>query len=182
MFLIMDETSRGTAALTVAELVEPESLSTTIRLARFLAHVGAPADGAALLEDALSTAETELEPKDQLLVAEMWVLAREFDAAIAALRRAERLDPENGKAAMIMGQMYLHWEQYDEAAETLGRAARLYGEEAPPEVHYLLAVALINLEEYGTARRTLRMLDEKSRYYTKAAALQKFIDAAEKRS
>ncbi len=179
MFLLMEDTQRGTSAAAIAEHIQPESRATTVRLARFLAHVGMPADGAALLQRTFSEGEESEAPvtlEHQLLLAEMWVLAREFDAAIAAFERAEQIDPENGKAAWIMGQMYLHWERYTEAARALTRAATLYGEAAPAQVHYLLAIAHINLKDYAAAQLALRLLADDSAYAERGKALRIYIE------
>ena len=182
VLLLMEETQSGTAALAIAEQLKPESRASAVRLARFLAHVGMPADGAQLLAAAFASGESPVTLKHQLLLAEMWLLAREFDAAIAAFERAEEIDPHDGKAAWIMGQMYLHWERYADAATTLSRAALLYGEEAPGQVHYLLAISFINLKDYPAARRALRMLGEEGAYAAKGAALERYIDNVSKPS
>ncbi len=182
VFLLMEENQRGTAALAIAEQLQPEDRVTTVRLARFLAHVGMPVDGAQLLAAEFAAGEPPVALKHQLLLAEMWLLAREFDAAIAAFERAEQIDPSDGKAAWIMGQMYLHWERYAEAAATLSRAALLYGEQAPGQVHYLLAISYINLKDYAAARRALRMLGEDRTYAAKGAALERYIDNVTKPS
>jgi len=176
MFLLMEQTSRGTAAAWVAELIVPDSRATTVRLARFMAHVGIPAEGATLLQAAFQDAEPSVSLEHQLLLAEMWVLAREFDQAIAAFQRAEQIDPNDGKAAWIMGQMYLHWERYPEAAQTLARAALLFGEDAPAQVHYLLAIAHINLRDFDAARAALRLLADDAVYAERGAALRRYIE------
>ena len=103
LFLIMEQTPRGTASLAIAEHLKPESLPTSRRLARFLAHAGAPLDGAELLAGALQRSDEPLELEDQLLLAQMWVLAREFDAAVVALQAAEDIDEGSGRAALILG-------------------------------------------------------------------------------
>ena len=72
--------------------------------------------------------------------------------------------------------MFLHWEQYEKAAAALGRAVSRYGESAPAQSHYLLAVALINLGEYNSAQHSLLLLSEDAEYAGKSAALQRYID------
>lgn len=181
-FLLMENTGRGTAAASIAEHIQTDSRATTVRLARFLAHVGMPAEGALLLERVFQDADPAVSLEHQLLLAEMWVLAREFDAAIGAFERAEQIEPDDGKAAWIMGQMYLHWERYQEAAQSLVRAALLYGEQAPAQVHYLLAIAHINLKDYDAARTALRLLVEDDQYADRGAALNRYIDNVTKPS
>ena len=109
----------------------------------------------------------------------MWVLAREFDAAIAALETAESLNPDDGKPAKVMGQLYLHWEQYQFAREALDRAAAVYASTEPEETHaevnYLLAIAHINLKQYNAALVALDRMAGDSAYDTRGAALERFI-------
>ena len=191
VLLLLEDIPRGTAALSVAEQIQEESFEQTRRLARFLAHVGLPADAAELLAKALEkndrsseATQTEVMKEsdiagDYLLLAEMWVLAREFDAAVAALKQAEMLSPEDGKPALVMGQLYLHWEQYQPASQALGRAAAIYASVAPEESHaevnYLLAIAHINLKQYDEALVALDRLNMDDAYSARGAALERFI-------
>ena len=191
VLLLLEDIPRGTAALSIAEQIKPESFVQTRRLARFLAHVGLPADAAALLAAALEQADKQSATpqadatdesdtaSDYLLLAEMWVLAREFDAAVAALEQAEALSPEDGKPAFVMGQLYLHWEQYQSASQALGRAAAVYAsaepEESHGEVNYLLAIAHINLKQYDAALVALDRLANDEAYTARGDALERFI-------
>lgn len=191
VLLLLEDVPRGTAALSIAEQIKPDSSVQTRRLARFLAHVGLPADGAALLAAALEQADKQsVTPQadatddgdtasDYLLLAEMWVLAREFDNAVAALEQAETLTPEDGKPALVMGQLYLHWEQYESASQALDRAAAVYASAAPEESHgevnYLLAIAHINLKQYDAALVVLDRLANIEAYTARGAALERFI-------
>ncbi len=191
VLLLLEDIPRGTAALSIAEQIKPESFVQTRRLARFLAHVGLPVEAAALLAAALEQADKQsVTPEadaaddgdtasDYLLLAEMWVLAREFDAAVAALGQAEALSPEDGKPALVMGQLYLHWEKYQSASEALDRAAAVYAsaepEESHGEVNYLLAIAHINLKQYDAALVALDRLANDEAYTARGAALERFI-------
>jgi tetratricopeptide (TPR) repeat protein len=191
VLLLLEDVPRGTAALSLAEQIKPESFEQTRRLARFLAHAGLPADAAELLAAALEQVDNQGETPptdarsstdaaaDYLLLAEMWVLAREFDAAIASLEVAETMNPDDGKPAMVMGQLYLHWEQYQSASQALDRAAAVYALAEPEETHaqvnYLLAIAHINLKQYDAALVALDRLAGDKAYDKRGAALERFI-------
>ena len=46
---------------------------------------------------------------------------------------------------MLIGQLYVQREEYRPARTALLTSVRAYGEEAPPQAYYLLAVVEINL-------------------------------------
>lgn len=179
VLLLMDDIQRGTAALSIATVIEPGTYEQRRRLARFLAHVGMPLDGAETLLAAMQEYPEAAAPDDQLLLAEMWLLARDTDAALPALQEAQALMPDDGKASMILGQVHLHWERYEQARDALQLAVNAYGEETPAEVYYLLAICHINLKQHQAARRALVFLDGDAEYANKAAQLSRFITSRE---
>ena len=61
---------------------------------------------------------------------------------------------EDGEPNLIRGQLLLHWERYEEAAEQLGDAVAKYGESAPPDAWYFLALAEANLNRSDAARES----------------------------
>ncbi len=179
VLLLMEEIPRGTAALAVAEHVKPGTFEQRRRLARFLAHMGLPFEGGQTLAAALAAHADEASADDRLLLAEMWVLAREFDAATEALENVQAELPEDGKPSLILGQLHLHWERYEEAGAALYRATEVYGEETPAQIYYLLAITHINLEQYDDARRVLVRLEADEEYAAKGAQLERFLASRE---
>ncbi len=179
VLLLMEEVPRGTAALAVAEHVKPGTFEQRRRLARFLAHMGLPFEGGQALAAALADHPDEAVADDRLLLAEMWVLAREFDAATEALENVQGELPDDGKPSLILGQLHLHWERYAEAGAALNRATEVYGEDTPAQIYYLLAITHINLKQYDQARRVLVRLEADEEYADKGAQLERFIASRE---
>ena len=56
---------------------------------------------------------------------------------------------------------------------------RSYGEEAPTQIHYLLAIAHINLGQLDKARRALVYLEGDDEYVDRGAQLERFIASRE---
>ncbi|MGI9324060.1 MAG: tetratricopeptide repeat protein [Pseudomonadales bacterium] len=182
VLLVLERVPDGTAALAILEHLNDQAYRDRRRLARFFAHIGMPADGAELLARGLDEQQTPDTADDLLLLAEMWLLAREFNQAIAALTKAQSLNPENGKPAFMMGQLHLHWEQYPPATKALERAALAYGEQAPAELYYLLAIAHINQKAFEQAQNALARLEGYPHYERRGAALTKHIQSMTARS
>ncbi len=177
VLLLLERVPDGTAALAIMEHLNDQAYRDRKRLARFFAHIGMPADGAQLLARGLEAQEEPSSADDLLLLAEIWLLAREFDQAIATLEKAQELDPENGKPAFITGQLHLHWEQYPSATAALQRAAVAYGERAPAELYYLLAIAHINQKAFDQAQTALARLTGDAEYERRGVALAKHIQS-----
>ena len=179
VLLLVEDVSRGTAALSIAEQIKPDTYANTRRLSRFLAHAGLPVDAAELLQAGLADQDAagSATADDYLLLAEMWVLAREFDPAVAALQEAEQRGTGDGKPALLLGQLYLHWERYEEASLALERAVTGYAptEAVPAQVYYLLAIAHINLEQYTPALDAVYNLADDEDYAARGAGLERFI-------
>ena len=75
VLLLLEDVPRGTAALSLAEQIKPESFEQTRRLSRFLAHAGLPADGAELLAVALEKVDqqdvsSQAEPRKEIETAD----------------------------------------------------------------------------------------------------------------
>ncbi len=179
VLLLLEDIPRGTAALSIAEHVRSGNFEQRRRVARFLAHMGLPYEGAQALSSALADSDEPPTADDQLLLAEMWILAREFDAAVAALQAVQPRLPDDGKPSLILGQLYLHWERYAEAQSALEQAIRTFGENTPAQVYYLLAITHINLDAYDDAREVLPFLASDREYSAKGAQLERFIASRE---
>ena len=181
IYQLIDAPSRGAAAFAVVSEIEALSFTQVKHLARLLAHLGMPFDAATLLEAGIDR-EIALEAasptyEEHMLLARLWIFARELDQAIEALARAAPL-AEDGEPALMLGQLYLHWERYPEAVTALDRAVLDYGEEVPPNAFYLLAIAATNLDRPEKARLALMRIEEDERYGERARNLIRTLNAA----
>ena len=69
------------------------------------------------------------------------IKARDFDAAEASLREAQHLAPNDARVHANFGTLYVHWQRYADAEESLAAALRL----APDEPYVLALLAHIFL-------------------------------------
>lgn len=174
ILMLLDQVSPGTASLAVADSIEPLSFSDRRRLARLFAHLGMPADGAALLARALEAREEPADFEEQMLLGELWMLSRETDRAIAVFTAAQE-NAEQGEAAMMIGQLYAQREEYAAASQALEISVAAYGESVPARVYYLLAVIQINLGKLEAASEAVDRLTADEEYRERAANLADYI-------
>lgn len=178
ILMLLDRVPDGTAGLVVSDRIETLPVSDQKRLARLFAHLGMPADGAAVLAAALESQESPPNYEEQMLLGELWMLARETDRAIAVYASAQE-SAEHGEAAMMIGQLHAQREDYDEARQALTVAVAAYGEEVPARVYYLLAVIEINLGNLRAAEWAVNQLLADEDYRERAESLAAYIGAAQ---
>lgn len=174
IFLLLEDYEKGTAGIAIANYVEELRFQDSKRLAGLFSMLNMPAEGAATLEAALQRFPGQLAYEDQMLLAELWMLAREQDKAIQAFERASEL-AEDGEAVMKIAQMHLQWERYEQARTALEDARFAYGEDTPETVFYLQAIVEINLDNLEAASQALNRLDEEGDFGERAANLDRFI-------
>jgi len=174
VYLIIENVPRGTAGFTIASELTDMEFADARRLAQLFGFLGLPADGAELLQQAIADSPDPVSYEDQMLLAELWIVAREFDAAIAALQSAS-LIATDGEPQMVMGQLYLQRERYEPAQEALTAATTAYAEQAPPLVYYLLAVAQLNAGDLAAAEIAIQVFSEDPEFSRRAASLRDYI-------
>jgi tetratricopeptide (TPR) repeat protein len=202
LYQTLDEVGKSTAVYSVVDVLDDLTVLEAKNLASMMGYMGMPYDGALLFESRLRADEqrTDLLSADEsadepvagdsgldgqtvdarfsylMLLAKLWMSAREFDRAVATLEQAAELG-EDGEAQLLMGQLHLHWERYGQALEAFNEATRAYAEEVPPRLHYLAAVAAMNLGEDEEARLALMQIEDDPSYGERAARLVRQLDA-----
>ena len=177
IYLLIEDMQGGAAGLAVAaELVKDGDFADARRLARLFGYIGMPADGALLLQATLADPEADSSFDDQMLLAEMWILARDFEAAIDALRDAAFNSPD-GEPYLLMAQLYVQREQYGESRVALRDALAAYGEQAPSKVYYLLAIAELNLDALDAAEVAINALESDPEFAQRAVNLRRSLAA-----
>lgn len=178
IYLLLEDVPRGAAGLAVAAEIEALSFADSRNLAQLFAHLNMPADGAYLLDAALQQRDEASSHDELMLLAELWILAREFDAAVDVLGQAAEVG-EDGEALLMLGHLYLQRENYPRAFTSLDAAISAYGEQTPPQAFYLLAVVSINLEDFDAAQRALVRLDDDAKFAPRAARLRQYLETRE---
>jgi len=178
VYLLIEDLSRGTAGLTVATRLESLSFEDARRLAGLFNTLGMPADAAVLFAQAMSR-QQEIAPgsvgfDDQMLLGELWMLARELELAVSAFTAAAAIAP-GSEPYLKTAQLYLQWERYDEAREALLRAAAAAGESTPGQVTYLLAITEINLGNLSAASELVMRLQREPEFSERADRLSQYL-------
>lgn len=177
VYMLMDQVPTGTASMTVSGLLDDLTYADARRLARLYSHLGMPADGAELMSRAMEAREEPAGYEDLMLLGELWMLARETDRAIDTFRAAQAL-ADQGEPAMMIGQLYAQREDYAPARAALLTAVAAYGEDTPPQVHYLLAIVEINLGDLDAASDSVAHLLGDEKYRERGESLAAHISNA----
>ncbi len=175
IFLLIDDYDNGAASFSIADHVENLSFEDSKRLSGLLSLLNMPAEGAAILANALQDHPQEQNYEDQMLLGELWMLAREHERAITAFQQAVDL-AEDGEPAMMIAQLHLQWERYSDARQALEQAQLAYGENTPERVFYLRAIVEINLQDLEAASAAIGRLDNEGEFAERAANLDRFIE------
>ena len=180
VFLIIDDVPNGTAGFTVATQLEEMDLNDAKRLAQLFGYLNMPADGAVVLQQAMDRSKETVSFEDRMLLAELWIVAREFEQSVVALEAAS-LIADDGEPQMVMGQLYLQRERFDEARQALAAAVAAYSEEAPALSYYLLAVAELNAGDINAAEAAITAFETDPDYGRRAQPLRDYIRSVQTR-
>ncbi len=178
LYLLVENTPKGAAGLVVASHIEDMSYEEARRLAHLFASLGMPADAATLLSKALERYRDLnsgiIDFEDQMLLGEMWMLARELELAVDAFAVAADME-KTSEPHLKTAQLYLQWERYEEAREALLQAASSAGESTPSQISYLLAITEINLGNLQSASDLLMRLGDDPEYAARVRRLDAYI-------
>ena len=174
----IDDAPKGSAVYSVIEQLGALTMAETRNLAGMMGYLGMPYDGAKLLAARLeaphdpSSGAVKARYGHLIMLAKLWMSAREFEKATVVLQRASAL-AEDGEPWVLIGQLKLHWEQYADAFDAFKQAIRAYREEVPPRVFYLAAIAAMNLDEPEEARLALMQIEDDESYGALAERLMR---------
>lgn len=178
IYLLIEDIPKGTAGLVVAGKIEDMDYEDKRRLAGLFTTLNMPVDAAVIFSQAIDQ-RREFEPgwesfEDQMLLGEMWMLARELETSVASFQRAAEIQ-KSGEPDLKIAQLYLQWERYEEARDALLQAINAYGESTPSQATYLLAITEINLGNLQEASDVLMRLRDDPEYAERAQRLDDFV-------
>lgn len=140
-------------ALASLELAENAGLLTgedLVRLARLNLGLDAPVRAARLLESALAEARIEATARNFELLADAWVMAREYERSLPALSRAAELAPaRHAELALRHGELLVHLERWEEAVTVLESLMREPASERVARANLLVGVAAYYQGQYA---------------------------------
>jgi len=175
IFTLLEDYDAGAASLAIADTVDELNYENGRRLAGLFSMLNMPAAAAEILQRSTQRHPEDLTFDDQMMLAELWMLARETDLAIAAFESAREL-AEDGEPSLRIAQLHLQWERFQQASAALRQSVAVYGEATPDEIWYLQGVVEINLDNLEAASAAIERLDPDGDYAERAANLRRFID------
>lgn len=162
-----------------------------VMLAQLLLANGVPFKAGKVLEQGIARGVVEKRPENLRMLADAWILAKEYDQGTAILREAATLR-DDGELDLKLAQILLEMNRNREALEAARRAAEKGGLAEPEHVHIVIGLSLYNLERLdeaseafaravryeegaGTARQWLEFID---RERTRRAALDRALNTS----
>jgi tetratricopeptide (TPR) repeat protein len=122
------------------------------RLAQLYLYHGLPYRAARVLEKGLADEAIESDVEVWELLANSWLLAREYESALEPLTKAAEL-AEDGSIYVRLGQVHLEREEWSQASAALKKGLERGGLEDPGNANLLLGIAFYHLEKADRARR-----------------------------
>lgn len=127
-----------------------EKESEYVMLAQLLLSNSIPWKAGKVLELGMQDKVVEESISNLRLLADAWVLAKEYERSIDALKRAAALS-EDGELDLRLAQVLLEMEQFDAALASARVAEKKGGLDKPEAVHVLAGLALYNLDDLDAA-------------------------------
>ncbi|MGQ0619179.1 MAG: tetratricopeptide repeat protein [Panacagrimonas sp.] len=149
-------------------------------LAQLLLANDVPLRAARVIEAGIESKLLEPEPNNYRLLADAYVLAKEYSKAVAALEKAVEKSQEP-QMHLRLAQLYMENAQYQQAARAAEEALAGGKLERPDIAHIVAGLSLYELRKLGEARASFdkAAIDERSR--AMAQQWQQFIDREQAR-
>jgi tetratricopeptide (TPR) repeat protein len=132
-------------------------------LANLYMYMQVPVKAASLLDRGFAAKEMPATEKNFEMLANAWLMAREYDKAEVAMARAAAAS-DKGEMFKRLGQIQMENENWKAALESLKKAQKKGGLKEPGETAFLIGVVAFNLKQWDLADQSLRaaMTHEKS--------------------
>jgi len=163
-------------ALATMELAESQGFLTSENELRNLIQLyllnDIPFRAAQAIERAIANGRLSNDAKNQELLANTWLQARDRDRAIAPLERAAELSGD-GNLYVRLGQVHVSEERWDAARSALSKALKKGGLRDTGNVHLMLGIANASEERWADAERAFRAARQ---YDQSAKAAAQWLD------
>jgi tetratricopeptide (TPR) repeat protein len=113
------------------------------RLAQLMLARDLPLPAAQLLERAFEEKKIKEDSNSFELLSTAWIQARDFERALAPLRRAAELAPD-GKLSIRLAQVHLQREEWDDAESAVRTALEKGGLPSPGDAQVLMGITFFN--------------------------------------
>lgn len=150
-------------------------------LAQLYLYHALPYKAARLLEKALKNKQMESNKKNLKLLGDAWVLAKEVDKAIVALKKAAKLS-KRGDIYERLVELYSEKENWTEVVRNSEEAVKKKDLNNIGRLYLLKGVAHFNLEEFESARTALKKAKKKPKTARFAKSWMRYVDREEQRA
>jgi tetratricopeptide (TPR) repeat protein len=124
-------------------------------LSNMYMYMEIPLKAGALLERGLTSKQIEPTEKNLESLANAWIVAREYDKAEVAMKKAAAVS-SSGELYKRLAQIQIENEKWKDALESLQKAQQKGGVKDPGEVSFLMGVAAVELKQWKIADAALR--------------------------
>lgn len=124
--------------------------SDLVTLAQLLIANGVPYKAGRILQQGLDDGVVEKTAQNLRLLADAWLLARDYRRGVTALEQAAGIAPD-GELYLRLAQSRLELREYAAAADAAGAALEKGGLDEPARAHVVAGIALYNLQHYDGA-------------------------------
>ncbi|HUS23710.1 MAG TPA: hypothetical protein VM369_02075 [Candidatus Binatia bacterium] len=124
-------------------------------LASLYLYLSVPYKAGQVMQRGIDSKAVTPDEKNLQMMADSWLLAREYDKAEAALKRAAAV-AENGELYKRLGTLYVQKEEWKKAIEALQKAQQKGGVKDPGDLVFLIGVCAVNLKQWQLAEASLQ--------------------------
>jgi len=164
------------ATLMVVDRLQPLSASELEAVLGLHRNLRMPDKAARLLSDWLQAGRLERSPRQQRLLADLWLEARERERAKEAFAKAAAAS-KDGELDEILGRLHMEDGEWPKAANALTRALAKGGLRDPDQTHLVLGVAWVKA---GEAERAAVVLADAARKPRLRATAEHWLRVADR--
>ena len=124
-------------------------------LSNLYMYLQIPLKAAMVLQRGIDQKQVQASEKNLESLANAWLVAREYDKAEVAMKRAAGAS-DKGELFKRLGQIQMEQEKWKEALESLQAARKKGGVKEPGELSFLIGVVAVELKQWNTADAALR--------------------------
>ncbi len=163
-----EDFAKALAAIQIADnagyLKEPSDYERLVGMLRFN---NIPYRAARVLEQSLENKTLEADSKNYEKLADSWIQARDYDAAIPPLTRAAELS-KNGEQFVRLGEVQIQLKQWSQAVDALQQGLKKGGLKDTGKANLLAGIALFNQDR----------LNDAVKYFQRATSSEKHGETA----
>ncbi|MGM0563457.1 MAG: tetratricopeptide repeat protein [Pseudomonadota bacterium] len=151
-----------------------------VSLAQMMLANEIPYKAASVLEKGLDSEVVEADERNLSLLADSWMMAKEYDRAIEALERAAKVS-ENGQNHYKLAQIFVDRREWNRAAQHVEKALQQGGLRQTASAHVLKGMIEFNRDNFDQAQQAFRKAKEDEQTAKAAKQWLNHIEAEKQR-